>query len=80
MKEYKVSERTRPARAGLQIGEAIVETINLLYLDDNAFEYLQAVIFSLSREMKCRKVKYKGKGKRVILDKRLAEYLKNDKK
>lgn len=51
----KISEKTRPARAGDQMAEAIIEMIHLLYLNDNALEFLQTIIKKLEWEFKRRK-------------------------
>lgn len=37
------SKKTRPYRAGKQIGKALAETANILYLLDNRGQYLSGV-------------------------------------
>jgi len=51
----KISENTRLARAGKQMAESLIETVHLLYLNDNALEYLQALIKRLEQEFARRK-------------------------
>ena len=51
----KISEDTRVARAGTKIAEAIAEMVHLFYLNDNALEFLQAIIKKLGQEFERRK-------------------------
>lgn len=53
--KVKVSENTRVSRAGNQMAEAIIEVVHILYLNDNALEFLQAIIKRLKQEFKRRK-------------------------
>lgn len=53
--EVKISRNTRPSRAGEQMAESFIETVHLLYLDDNALEYLQTFIQRLTQEFDRRK-------------------------
>lgn len=46
----KISSTTRVAKAGNAMGKAIIENVHLLYLNDNALEYLQAIVKSLQEE------------------------------
>ena len=50
----KISEKARPAKAGAQTGRAIIEMVHLFYLDDNALEFLNAIVRVLTREFKRR--------------------------
>ena len=43
--------QTRPYRAGKQLGEAIKETANILYLLDNREEYLQGMKDVIDKEV-----------------------------
>ena len=52
----KISNNTRVAKAGDSMGKAIVENVHLLYLNDNALEYLKAITGVLNKELKRRKV------------------------
>ena len=60
MAEVKISRNTRPARAGAQMGAAIVENVHLLYLNDNALEYLQALAEAVTAELARRKAEAAG--------------------
>lgn len=51
----KISEKTRPAKAGHKMASSLIETIHLLYLDDNALEYLQGLTRDLNDELERRK-------------------------
>lgn len=51
----KISENTRPARAGKQEAESLIETVHLFFLNDNALQYLQALIKRLEAEFERRK-------------------------
>lgn len=53
--ELKISRTTRVANAGKRVAEAIIETVHLLYLNDNALEYLQTLTEGLNKEFKRRK-------------------------
>ena len=44
-----ISQTTRVAKAGKQLGEAIVEIVNILYLNDNAREFLLSLLIVLKR-------------------------------
>lgn len=46
----KISKDTRPAKAGKAMGKAIIENVHLLYLDDNALEYLNTLVSTLQKE------------------------------
>ena len=47
----RISEKTRPARAGVQLGKSIIEMIHLFYLNDNALEFLKGVAETLRKEL-----------------------------
>jgi len=51
----KISRKTRQAKAGKQLAEAIIETVHSFYLNDNALQYLQLLIETLEIEFKRRK-------------------------
>ena len=51
----KISKTARPAKAGDQFAEAIIEIVHLLYLRDNALQFLSALISRLQTEFKRRK-------------------------
>ena len=51
----KISRKTRPAKAGLLMAQAIIENVHLLYLNDNALEYLQTLTEGLNEEFEKRK-------------------------
>jgi hypothetical protein len=53
--KVKISKNTRVARAGKAFGEAIIENVHLLYLKDNALEYLQTLTGVLNKEFRRRK-------------------------
>ena len=63
MKVDKITEKTRPAKAGKQMGEALVENIHLLYLDKNAVCYLNSMLKVLLPEFDRRKKDYRGSEK-----------------
>jgi len=50
----KISENTRVAKAGTQMAKAIIEMVHLFYLNDNALEFLQAILKELKLEFKKR--------------------------
>ena len=51
----KISKNTRPYRAGLQMGKALIETVHILYLNDNCLEYLYGLRRIINREINRRK-------------------------
>ena len=53
----KISKKTRVAKAGKQLGEAIIEMVHLLYLNDNALQFLNMLISTLEYEFNQRKKK-----------------------
>ena len=53
----KISKKTRVARAGIQVGNAIIEMVHLMYLNDNALEFLKAITKTLNKEFRTRKDK-----------------------
>lgn len=55
MKQVKISSKTRVYKAGQQFGKAVVENVHLLYLKDNALEYLFGLLTVLKKEFKRRK-------------------------
>ena len=55
----KISENSRVAKAGKQMAEAIIEVVHILYLNDNALEFLQAIIKNLDREFERRRKAWK---------------------
>lgn len=57
--KLKISTTTRPAMAGKQMGEAIVENVHLLYLNDNALEYMQGLVRTVLEEFERRKASAK---------------------
>jgi len=54
----KISDKTRPAKAGKQLGEAIIEFTHLLYLNDNALQFLKSLVKTLGKELS-RRIKVK---------------------
>ena len=44
-------KNTRPYRAGKQMGEALNETANILYLLDNRQEYLEGLKVTIDAEL-----------------------------
>ncbi len=54
----KISSNTRVSRAGQKFAEAVIENIHLLYLDNNALEYIQALTKPLNKEFRRRKIAY----------------------
>ena len=54
-KQYLISENTRVARAAIRLAEGIIETVHILYLNDNALGYLNALIKSLRKEFNRRR-------------------------
>ena len=60
-KQKPISENTRVARAATRLAEGIIETVHILYLNDNALEYLNALIKSLRKEFNRRRRDGKGK-------------------
>lgn len=53
--KIKISKNTRTYKAGQQFGNAIIENVHLLYLKDNALEYLFGLLTVLKKEFKRRK-------------------------
>ena len=51
----KISKNTRPTRAGKQEAESLIEMVHCFYLNDNALEFLQAIIERLKQEFERRK-------------------------
>ncbi len=51
----KISEVTRPAKAGKQLGYAITEIVNILYLKKNALCFLNSLIKVLTIDFDRRK-------------------------
>jgi len=60
----KISENTRPARAGVLAAKAEIEKANLMFLNDNAMQYLNAMIKGLNHELEKRIREFKPR-KRV---------------
>lgn len=60
-KQKPISENTRVARAATRLAEGIIETVHILYLNDNALEYLNALIKTLKKEFDRRRKDGKGK-------------------
>lgn len=60
-KESVISRNTRPARAGRHMAESIIEMAHILYLDDNALEYLLGAVELLAFELERRKKEYAAK-------------------
>ena len=56
-----ISENTRPARAGKAFGATVVENVHLMFLDDNALEYLNALTKVLNKEFRRRKKQWRDK-------------------
>ena len=52
----KISKNTRLARAGKQEAESLIEIVHCFYLNDNALEFLQALIKRLKEEFEIRNV------------------------
>jgi hypothetical protein len=50
-----ISENTRVAKAGRAMGKAIIEMVHLMYLNDNALEFLKAIVKTLTIEFNRRK-------------------------
>jgi len=55
MTSKNISKNTRPAKAGEQMGKALLETIHLLYLNKNALCFLHSLIETLKVDLKRRK-------------------------
>ena len=47
----KISKNTRVAKAGEKMANALIETVHILYLNDNALEYLNTLISILTAEL-----------------------------
>lgn len=50
-----ISEVRRPAKSGKQMGKAIIEMVNLMYLDKNALCFLNTITKVLNAEFRRRK-------------------------
>lgn len=59
MAKLKISRNTRVSRAGEASAKAKIEDMHLLYLLDNALEYLQIYIETLDKEFTRRIVEIK---------------------
>lgn len=57
----KISEKTRVSRAGFNYAASIIENVHLFYLNDNALEYLNALLKGLKKEFKRRSKLERGK-------------------
>ena len=55
--KLKISKTTRVAKAGIQTGNALIEMVNLMYLNDNALEFLNTIIKTLTKEFNQRRNK-----------------------
>jgi len=54
-----LNDKSRPAKTGRQMADALISTIHILYLNDDALEYLNALIGKLNKEMERRiKIEY----------------------
>jgi hypothetical protein len=58
----KISGKTRVADAGRSMADAIVATVHILYLNDNALEYLNALVKGLRAEL-ARRIRGAGRGR-----------------
>ena len=56
----------RTAKAGKQMAEAILEFVNLMYLNDNAIQVLHWLIKILNYRLNVRKVKWIIDGNKII--------------
>ena len=58
-----ISRKTRPARAGVQIAEAIIEMVHLMYLNPHALEFLNTFTETMNREFERRRTQLYRKGR-----------------
>ena len=65
MKSNNISENTRPAKAGKQLAKALLEIINLLYLDKNILCFLNSFLKNFTKplevELERRKIEWDEK-------------------
>ena len=59
----KISRNTRPARAGIKMGKAIIEIVHLMYLNPHALEFLNTFIETVNQEFERRKKEFESENR-----------------